>query len=137
MKKQAAKKAPAKKATKTAAAPKKAPKTATKKAATKAAPAPAPESKAAGLRKPQVRILEALAKSKAPLTRREIADAAPCDFAGCTEWLGSQDPETRAKNDAKHFPSLLTLGYIAAAEGDGGVTYTITPAGRAVVKGGK
>jgi membrane protein involved in colicin uptake len=113
-----------------AKAAKKAPKT--KKApAAKAEKAPA--AKKEGLRKPQLRILQALANTKAVgMTRGEIAEKAPCDVAGCTEWIGSSDAEKRAANDAKHFPSLITLGFVklgTPAEG-GADYYSITAAGR-------
>jgi len=110
------------------------------------------------IRKPQLRILAYLAKQKRPSTRKQIADGAPVDTAMCTEYLGSDNDAIRLKNDAKHFPSLVTLGYIAARSpatrsdaatpGDGDeqqrssamqsgapvTTYTITDAGREALK---
>jgi hypothetical protein len=85
------------------------------------------------LRGPQVRILAALAKAKAPLTRREIAAKAECDLAWLVSWVGKIDPKARAASEkATGFPSLLTLGYVTMAEGDGASAYMITPAGPGV-----
>lgn len=106
-------------------------KAATKKATKKAKAA----KKADGLRKPQLRILEALAKSAKPLARKGLAAAAKVDSAGCTEWLGSADDAVRKANDAKHFPSLVTLGFVKAEQQEGEpVTYSITAAGRKALK---
>jgi len=110
---------------------------AAKKAPVKKAPAAkaekVPAAKKDGLRKPQLRILQALASTKAVgMTRGEIAAKAPVDVAGCTEWIGSSDAAKRAANDAKHFPSLITLGFVklgTPAEG-GADYYSITAAGR-------
>lgn len=101
-----------------------------KQAAPPAATAPKP---AAGLRAAQLRVLAALVKADAPLTRKQIADAAECDLAGLTEHIGSSDAEKRKANDAKHFPSLLSLGMVKAADTDGMTTYTATPKGRQAV----
>jgi hypothetical protein len=89
--------------------------------------------KATALRTPQVRILTALSKSKAPLSRKELAEKAEVDQAGCTEWIGSSDIAKRKANDAKYFPSLLTLGHVKAEEGESGVTYTITASGKKAI----
>lgn len=67
-----------------------------------------------GLRKPQQRIIAALAKATSPMSRQELAKQAPVDLAMCTEYIGSHDPAVRAKNDAKHFLSLITLGLVKA-----------------------
>jgi hypothetical protein len=102
----------------------KSPATATAKAtkATKAAKAAdnghADKAGTPALRKPQLRLLAAASKAKGPLTRKQLAAAAEVDLAGCTEWVGSMDPETRKANDAKHFPSLLSRGYLKAEEHD-------------------
>lgn len=73
-----------------------------------------PEKK--GLRAPQLRILKALKKSEAtPRDRNWIAEKAPVDLATCVEYCGSPDPAKRKANDAKHFPSLLSLGFLNAA----------------------
>lgn len=65
------------------------------------------------IRKPQLRILQALSmNSDRPLSRAEIAEAAQIDIAPLVEYLGSSDPARRAANDAKHFTSLITLGYV-------------------------
>ena len=139
----AVKKAPVKKAVKKVA--KKAP---VEKAAPAAKEAPAPAKKATkktvttivapkapkdGLRKPQIRILQVLAKGKA-LTRGQISEKAPVDNAFCTEYMGSLNEEVRAKNDAK-YPCLLTLKFIKAEthdiDGKDTVMYSITAAGTA------
>lgn len=105
------------------------------KATTAGSTATAPAKKA-GLRKPQVRILALLAKSKKALTRRQISEGATVDNAFCTEYLGSNDGEVRARNDSK-FKSLRTLGLIKAeSSGDEKDTtvYTITAKGREGLK---
>lgn len=93
------------------------------------------------LRTPQVRVLAFLAKQKKPVTRKQISEGAPVDVAWCTEYLGSDNDAKRLANDAKHFPSLITLGYITATPGETDdkpvTTYTITDAGRAAVKNAK
>lgn len=123
----------AKKAAPKKAAPKKAKPSAEvePQAETKAKPAPKPR-KVEGLRKPQVRILQALAKSKSPLSRSELGTKAGVDVAFCTEYVGSSNPDIRAKNDQKVCVSLLTLGYVTEEkhEDSRAVVYSITPAGR-------
>ncbi|MFA7162017.1 MAG: hypothetical protein WC083_05550 [Candidatus Methanomethylophilaceae archaeon] len=142
--KKTVKKAAAKKTTE---APKKAAKKAAKKTAktpAKKAPvkksAPAAEKtstkKIEGIRKPQVRILEALFKAGHPLSRKQIAEKATVDTAWCTEWIGSNDQAKREANDRKHFPSLVSLGFVRfSIPGDSGeVFYEITAAGRKAIK---
>jgi hypothetical protein len=96
-----------------------------------------------GLRKPQVRVLTALSKSKQPLTRSEISTKAEVDLASLTEVIGSSDAAKRKHNDKKMgWKSLLTLKYVTAKDGEeGATTYVITAAGRKVLtaatKGGK
>jgi len=80
------------------------------------------------LRKPQVRILAALAKATKPLTRKEIAEQAPCDEAWLTSWMGVEDD---VKRIGECFPSLVTLGYVWREKPDGGpAVHSITEAGR-------
>lgn len=87
------------------------------------------------LRKPQYRILKALSKAGKGMTRAQIAEKAPVDTASCVEYLGSHDAAVRKANDAKHFPSLITLGMVKAEEQEeGAVTYTITAKGRETAK---
>jgi len=91
------------------------------------------------LRKPQQRILECLAKASQPMTRKEIAEHAGVDSAGCTEWIGSTNDDTRLANDTKHFPSLVSLGFVkqsvnAVEGGKATAFYTITAVGRKQVK---
>lgn len=84
-----------------------------------------------GLRKPQIRVLEALAKAKKPMARKEIAEKAPCDLAFLTEYLGSNNPEIREKNDAKFGVSLSTLKFVKVSiDEEQGTLYEITAAGR-------
>src|SRR5690242_1633048 len=88
-----------------------------------------------GLRAPQVRILQALAKSGKPLSRKEIAEKAPVDLAACVEYIGSADPAIRKANDVKHFPSLVSLGLVKEERHEGEpVTYAITAKGRKLAK---
>jgi hypothetical protein len=83
-----------------------------------------------GLRKPQIRVLQALSKSKSALSRTEIGKKAEVDVASLTEVIGSSDAETRKKNDTrKGWKSLLTLKYVTASDKDGTTTYSITAAG--------
>jgi hypothetical protein len=89
--------------------------------------------KKTGLRKPQVRILSALSKARGPLNRAAIASKADVDVAGMVEHIGSSDPAKRKANDAKHWPSLLSLGFVKEASNEeegGGSVYEITAAGK-------
>ena len=130
--------APKKTATKKAATTKAAKKTAkakTKKTSTaKKTPAKKTPAKVEGLRKPQVRILQALNKNSKGLDRKGVATKASVDYAACTEYLGSTNPEVRAANDVNHFPSLIGLKYIKAEQhdvkGKDTIIYTITAAGK-------
>jgi hypothetical protein len=96
----------------------------------------APKTAKPALRAAQQRILATLAKADKPMTRAEIAEAAKCDQAGLVEMIGSPDPKKRAANDAKHFPSLLTLGLLKEGEptAEGTVRYVITAKGRKAVE---
>lgn len=104
-------------------------KTATPKVET---PKKAGAAKKTGLRSPQWRILTCLAKAKAPMSRKQISEKANVDLAFCTEYLGSNDPEKRAANDAKQFPSLITLGHVKFGndEESKGTVYELTAKGR-------
>jgi PAB1-binding protein PBP1 len=88
-----------------------------------------------GLRVPQVRILQALSDEKAR-TKKQIVKDSGVDLAYCTEWIGSNNPDIRAKNDAKHFPSLITLGYVRAekmdVDGKDVFVYEITSKGKKI-----
>ena len=106
---------------------------ATKTAEKKVASTPA-------LRQPQVRILEALAKSKKPLTRKMIVEATGLDTAWMTTWCGPQDATARKASDEKYkLLSLTTRKYIAEqiVEDERGVAYTITAAGRKALEAAK
>lgn len=108
-------------------------KTSAAKKTTKAA-APKEKAKKDGLRKPQVRILAALARNKAALTRSQIAEKAPVDAAACVEYIGSADEAVRKANDVKHFPSLISLGLVKIeqrdVDGTDTILHTITAKGR-------
>lgn len=107
----------------------------------KAAPAPKaegePKPKVAevktGLRKPQIRILLAMLAAPKPMTRKAIAEKAPVDQAACTELIGALDENVRKANDAKHFPSLLSLGLVSAEkvdqDGKDVILYSLTTKG--------
>lgn len=134
-KKKAVKKASAKKVEKKGAK-----KAAPKKAAAKEKKAAAPKAKKEGLRKPQIRILEALVNTKAPngeLTRVQISEAGEVDLAMLNSYIGSSDDAVRAKNDEKVCKSLITLGYVThkaypteSGNGEGPVMHKITAAGK-------
>jgi DNA-binding MarR family transcriptional regulator len=99
----------------------------------KAATATVEKKPTDGLRKPQIRILQALGKAKEPLTRAEISKRAKVDSAWLTEYVGSVvDAKIRAKNDKK-FKSLVTLGHVTAKDSDDGTVYSITSSGRKAV----
>lgn len=89
------------------------------------------------LRKPQLRILAALAKSKRPLTRAQIAEKGKVDQASLTDYVGSYDDAIRAKNDKKICMSLVSLRLVKAVAGETGTTYMITAAGRKAVTAAK
>ncbi len=90
-----------------------------------------PEKK--GLRKAQVKVLQVLLKADG-LNRQQIAEKSGCDLAWMNSWIGSNDKEVRAKNDAKEFPCLLTLGYVkvvpATSDDIRGTCYSISSNGR-------
>lgn len=94
------------------------------------------KKKKGGLRTAQVRILKLLSK-KDLLPRNIIAEKAPVDVANCVELIGSHDPDKRAANDVKHFPSLITLGLVRAEQHDvkgrDTILYRITPKGKSEV----
>ncbi len=87
-----------------------------------------------GLKKPQIRILKALSDPQvtSPLSRAQISEAGSVDVAMMVEYIGSHDDSRREANDAKHFPSLITLGFVKAevCEGVKGIAYAITANGR-------
>jgi hypothetical protein len=84
-----------------------------------------------GLRKPQVKILACLNKAGRSLPRSLIASKAPVDLAGCCEWIGSPKDEVRKANDVKHFPSLITLGFVKPeVDEEHGNVYSITKSGQ-------
>ena len=87
-----------------------------------------------GLRKPQVRILQALYASRGnPLTRPQIAAKARVDYASLTEYIGAHDDVVRIKNDELYMPSLRSLKLVKVeqhdVDGKDTVVHTITAAG--------
>ena len=87
-----------------------------------------------GLRKPQVRILQALDASRGnPLTRPQIAAKARVDYASLTEYIGAHDDVVRIKNDELYMPSLRSLKLVKVeqhdVDGKDTVVHTITAAG--------
>lgn len=111
-------------------------KTASKKATKATKAAPATREKKDGLRKPQVRVLQFLAKQSKPQPRTVIAEKSPVDQAMLNSYIGSSDPAIRAKNDKAVCVSLLTLQYVKAelpAEENGATCYTITAKGKAAL----
>lgn len=100
--------------------------------------APRKESRAPRLRKPQVRILAAMAENPIKAwTRRDIADAAGVSVTSLTRFIGSGDEAKRERSDRVHnLRSLLTLRYIrcvAPLEGRD-LAYQVTPAGFAAYR---
>jgi hypothetical protein len=87
--------------------------------------------------KPQVRVLQALAKSKSPLTRSEISKKGEVDQAMLKEYIGSSDDKIRSKNDKKVCVSLLTRGYVKPTDKDGAAVYSITVSGRKALESAK
>lgn len=128
-----------------AAKPAKAPKA--KKPAKKAAKGKKPTKKAErkprekkeGLNKPQIRVLQCLAKAGKPLTRAQISEKAPVDLAFCTTYIGSSDEAKRLANEAKRgTTSLLTYKYVRVEQHEGQPdTYVITSAGRSALEKAK
>lgn len=135
-----------KKGTKKAPTKKTATKKETKKAPTKkAAPSTNGAAKKTGLRKAQVRVLEALVKAKKSLNRKEIAEKGGVDLSMLNSYIGSQNDEIRKKNDEKVMPSLVTLKFVNAIEEESQktpgatlpTTYEITAAGRKALEASK
>lgn len=96
-------------------------------------------AKKEGLSKPQVRVLQCLAKAKKPLTRAEISDKGNVDLAMLNSYIGSQNDAIRKKNDQKVMPSLLTLKLVRQVlpEEGQGASYEITTVGAKALKATK
>lgn len=124
-------------APKKAAAKTEAPATKAKKATPPAA-APKAAKNESGLRKPQVRVLEALVAAGKGLNRREISENAKVDLAMLNAYIGAHDEAKRKHNDETFCPSLLTLGLITYAPAENeeakGSYYKATAAGRKLVE---
>lgn len=105
------------------------------KAAKESGNGKAPAKKKSVLRKPQVRILGALVKHSAPMTRGRISEAAKVDQAWTGDYLGRTDPAKREANDKKYnVHSLLSLGYVrfkvVDVDGKKEVLFEVTAAGK-------
>lgn len=107
-------------------------KKAVKKVAKKGGTVRSPRAKKDGLRKPQVAVLKTLSKSSKPLSWAQICEKAGTDPSSATSLMGSKDPATRAANDKRKFPCLLTLKAVKLGTPDesGPTVYEITPTGR-------
>ena len=96
--------------------------------------APVKKTEAKPFRKPQVRVLQYLAKQKKPRTRNEISKGANVEVASLTEYLGSNNAESRAKNDKRFFKSLRTLKLVKTEQDEKELfVYSITALGRKAV----
>ena len=124
-KKKAAPKASAKKSAK--ASPK-------KKASPKATANGAPKEKPL-FSKPQVRILKALLKH-GELSRKDLTAKAPVDNAMCTEYIGTNDPDTMNELYDRSKVSLAPRGLVEINlyEEERQVFYQLTAKGKAAAK---
>ena len=101
-----------------------------------------PEAPKSGLRKAQVRILQALAKAKGPLSKSRICDACAKEFPTAAKFqawmadpLGSLNPTVVAAAEARcGYRSLLSLRLVQHVEldidGKSEDAYQLTAAGR-------
>lgn len=84
------------------------------------------------LRRPQLKVLEAL-KDGSSLTRKEVSTKAKVDNASLTGYIGSMNDDVRQKNDREFYPSLLTLSMVTAQTVDEGgkdvLRFSITKVG--------
>jgi len=105
--------------------------------------ATAPRAVKEGLRKPQVQLLQALSKSKRPLSRSELASAAaPFDPTKVGDYCGPRPADRTAKAAARYpFPDLVSLKFVRvsftrpATDGaKGKMQYEITAAGKAALQ---
>lgn len=105
----------------------------------KKAPARKPAKKSAAkadpeaLRKPQVRILQVLAKAKKPLSRADLI-AKGIEATSLGGYIGLHDEEARATQEARDgYKSLLTRKFVRYApdqDGSGKAFYQITATGK-------
>lgn len=100
-------------------------------------PAKAPKDPNA-LRKPQVRLLEALVAAGKPLTKAELVKDAKVDPAWIMAFLGHPNEGYRKERVAKGYNDLVTLGFAKiqmVTDGDKEVaTWKVTPEGRGALK---
>lgn len=104
----------------------------TKKTAAVATPAVAGAKKKDGLRKPQIRVLECLAKAQTPITRKQIAEQASVDNSSLSGYIGAFDTALREADDkAKGWKSLISLGYVkVGVDEELGMVHSISATGR-------
>lgn len=109
----------------------------TKKVPAKKVPAKKGSKSSDGPNKPQVRVLEFLAKQTRSQTRQQISVGANVDTAMLSCYIGSDNLEIREKNDKIYGKSLLTLGLVKVAppedESVRGICYEINAAGRKAI----
>lgn len=87
------------------------------------------------LRKPQIRLLQAMAKAKGPLNAARLCELAGVDRAWVNEFTGKLDADKRADADEKYnVKSLVTRGYAKVrqvdVEGKKETVWEITATGR-------
>lgn len=87
------------------------------------------------LKAPQIRVLQLLARARAPLARGKIAESTAIDPSWVGVWVGRTDPVKRAESEAKWgYTSLLTLKFAVqktvTVDDRDTVAYEITAAGR-------
>lgn len=118
----------AKKATKKAT-PKKAP---VKKASK---PSANGEAKEKGVNKPQLRILQALAKINKRISKKELAEKSQVDPTKMGVFVGPRDNESAATSERWPFPGLVELGLVKVDqhEDERGHYCTITAKGKKLV----
>lgn len=95
------------------------------------------------LSKKQQDILYQLAKSKRPLTRKQLVVKCQHTPSAAAGWytidLGATDPQARKRNDVAYYPSLLTRRYITidtteTHDGKEVIVYDITEKGLAALR---
>ena len=97
-----------------------------------AAPA---KSKNSGPNRPQIRILQAMAKARKPLTKAALAKASGVHVNWIAEYVGSKDGEPRVRQsgelkDLKLVPAGLAKLVSVDVDGQSETMYDITAPGR-------
>lgn len=103
--------------------------------------APKAKKEEKAIRKPQLRMLVVLSKLKRAISLRELAEKADVNYGGCTILIGSLNEQKRKENDARYFPSLVSLGLVKVeyhesnkSEGKQDVRYTISAKGKEAIQ---